>query len=352
MRKDATSRDAFSLTEIVIALLITMVLMASIFLLLQKSQRSAAPEPELSHGSANARTGLDRIRQDLSVAGFETPSSMAVMWLDGGGASSDQISIVYADPEIPVSRPKPCASGGAAPCATIRTSSVLNVDPFSFSPQPPNFEAAYRDGMVLFAIQGPNGDPACDSMPPGLAAFELAAAPTCTGGEAASGPSACGTLALDLGPAPVVTDLNPPPGFDTDVSVQCAAIGLFHVVQYRVNARSPASNRELERRDVALSPSWSPVAANIESLQVHYVQGLGDVFADVPAFVPLGSDPNTWVTRVRITLSGRTDSANLEDAASRVHAAGETDRRRTLTTTVSLRNNLSRAARKAEDQGL
>jgi hypothetical protein len=343
----------FSLTEILIALLITMVVMSSVFLLLQKSQSSFAREPEVSFMNGNARTGLDRISQDLSVAGFATPSTTAVMWFDGGGATPDQLGIVYADPEVPVSRPRPCAVGGAAPCATIGTSSVVNVDPFSFSPQPPNFEEAYQDGMVLYAIQGPNGDPACDGVRPGLRAFALSGTPTCTSpGGAANGPSACGTLDLSLGPAPLVTDLSPPTGFDTDVSLNCAVIGLFHVVQYRVNPLPPTSNPQLERRDAALSDPWTPVASNIENFQVQYVQGLAEVFEDVPALIPVGSDPSSWVTRVRITISGRTESTNLEGATTGVYAAGDTYLRRTFTTTVSLRNQLSQASQKALDLGL
>jgi hypothetical protein len=342
----------FSLTEILIALLITMLVMSSVFVILQRSQSSFVREPEVSFMNANARAGLDRISQDLAVAGFATPSNMAVMWLDGGGITPDEIGIVYADPEVPVSRPRPCPIGGA-PCATIGTSSVVTIDPFSFSPQPLNFEEAYQDGMVLFAIQGPNGDPACDAVPPGLAPFELTGRPTCAGaGGPSNGPSACGNLNLSLGPAPVVADLSPPTGFNTDVSLNCAVIGLFHVVQYRVNPLPPASNPQLERRDVALGDGWSPVAGNIENLQVQYVQGLNEVFEDVPALVPLGADPNSWVTRVRIAVGGRSESTTLEGATPGVFAAGDTHLRRTFTTTVSLRNQLSQAQQKAMDLGL
>ena len=108
-----------------------------------------------------------------AVAGFATPSNLAVMWSDGGGLTPDRVGIVYADPEVPVSRPRPCPVGG--PCATIGTSTVLSVDPFTLSPQPPDFSQAYQDGMVLFAIQGPNGDPACDAVAPGLVATNMTA---------------------------------------------------------------------------------------------------------------------------------------------------------------------------------
>jgi len=341
----------FSVVEILIALLITMLVMTSVFLLLQKSQTSFAREPEVSDMNGNARVGLDRISQDLAVAGFATPPNMAVMWSDGGGLTPDRIGIVYADPKVPVSRPRPCPMGG--PCATIGTSAVVYVDPFSFSPQPPNFSEAYQDGMVLFAIQGPNGDPACDNVAPGLVPFQLAAAPACAGaGGPANGPTACETLNLTLGPAPYVTDLGPPAGFESDVSLHCAVIGLFHVVQYRVNPLPPADNPQLERRDASLGGQWSPVAGNIENLQVQYVQGLNEAFEDAPALLPVGADPSSWVTRVRITVGGRSESANLEGSTQGVFAAGDTYLRRTFTTTVSLRNQLSQAQQKAIDLGL
>jgi hypothetical protein len=354
MRKPpaATGPSAgFTLFEVLIALGITMLVMASVFLLLQKSQKTFRREPQVSEMNANARGGLDRISQDLSVAGFATPSNMAVMWFDGGGDTPDRISIVYADPEVPVSRPRPCPLGG--PCPTIGSSAVLNIDPFTFSTQPPNFSEAYLDGMTLFAVQGPNGDPACDGVAPGLVPFELTSTPACTGeGGPASGPSACETLNLTLGPASSVTELVTPPGFERDVSVHCAVIGLYHVVEYRVNPLPPAVNPQLERRDVASGEPWLPVAGNIENLQVRYVQGLGETFEDTPALIPMGADPATWVTRVRITVGGRSASEDLEGGTAGVYAASDTHLRRSFTTTVSLRNQLGQAMQKAAELGI
>ena len=82
-----------------------------------------------------------------------------------------------------------------------------------------DFEAAYRDGQVLFAIQGPNGDPACEAVPPGVTPFELTQPPKCTGaGGAASGPSGCATLNLNHNPGHGGADINPPRGFQNDVT--------------------------------------------------------------------------------------------------------------------------------------
>jgi type II secretory pathway pseudopilin PulG len=346
----------FSLIEVLIALLITMMVMGSVFLLLQRGQGSFRREPEVSDMHANARAGLDRIAQDLTVAGYNTPINMPVMWFDGGGITPDEITIIYADPEVPISRPKPCGGGGGGggggPCNTIGSSSVLNLDPYTFSPQPADYEQAYDAGMLLFAIQGPNGNPACDGIQPGIIPFEVTQPPLCTGaGGAGSGPSGCATLTLNHNPGAGST-VNVPGGFNNDVSVDCAVIGLFHVVQYRVNPLPPAENPALERRDIALGEPWNPLANNIENLQVQYAQGMANLFEDEPSLAPVGNDPNSWITHVRVTVSGRSESRDIEGASAGVFAAEDTFIRQNFTTTMSLRNQLNQAQQRAEELGL
>jgi hypothetical protein len=330
--------------------------MSSVFLLLQRGQKSFIREPEVSEMNGNARAGLDRIAQEVAVAGYNTPITMPVLWLDGGGPAPDEITILYADPEIPVSRPKPCGAGGGgggAPCNTVGMSSTLNLDPFTFSPQPPDFHQPYQEGMLLFAFQGPNGDPACDAVPPGLVPFELTQPPQCTGaGGGSAEPSDCATLALNHRPAPGFAGIDLPAGFASDVVPDCAIVGLFHVVQYRVNPLPPAESPALERRDVALGEPWSTLAINIENLQVQYAQGMADRFEDVPALAPTGNDPSSWITGVRVTVGGRSETRNLEGASAGVFAADDTFMRQSFTTTVSLRNQLSQAQQRAVELGL
>jgi hypothetical protein len=322
----ATGPRPFSVVEILIAFLITMLVMVSVFLLLHRGEKSFARGPEVSEENASARAGLDRVLQDLAVAGYGTPPSLAVVWSDGGEGKPDRLGVVFADPEAPLSRPRPCPAG--EPCPPMVGSTTLSLDPESFSPRPRNFAKAYPEGALLFALQGPTGDPECASVPPGLAPLKLAAAPKC------AGPGACGTVSLALAPTPSNADLALPAGFDSDVSVRCAVVGLFHVVQYRVSASSPAG---LERRDLALGESWAPVAENVSNLQVQYVQGTSDAFEDTPALLPNGTDPTTWVTRVRVTLGGRSEAESRSGATGGVHAAGAHPMR-AYTTTVSLRN--------------
>jgi hypothetical protein len=356
----AMRERGFSLVEVLIALLITMSVMAGVFLLLQRGQSTFKREPEIADMNAAARTGLDLISRDLALAGYYTPPNMAVMWSDGGGIAPDTISILYADPNFPISRPKPCAGvggggrgGGGGPCNTIGSSATLNLDPYSFSPQPSDYEDAYHNGMVLHAIQGPNGSPACDTAAPAIIPFEVTQPPKCTGaGGANSGPAGCATLNVNHSPGVGSTELNLPQGFNNDVSVDCAVIGFFHVIQYRVNPLPPAANPSLERRDVALDELWGAVSANIENLQFQYAQGSGGNFQDVPALSPTGSDQNTWVTEVRVTVAGRSWSRNLEGSTAGVFASGDTYLRRTFSTTMALGNQLSYAQQKAFELGV
>ncbi len=157
---------------------------------------------------------------------------------------------------------------------------------------------------------------------------------------------------LNHNPGKGSAGINLPGGFQNDVTTQCAVIGLFHIVQYRVNPLPPAENPALERRDLALGGVWTPLAANIENLQVQYTQGVVENFEDEPSLIPMGNDPNSFITRVRITVSGRSESRNLEGATAGVFAAEDTHMRRTFTTTVSLRNQLAQAQQKSRDLGI
>ncbi len=341
----------FSVVEILVALLITMVVMASVFMLLKKGQDSFQREPEVADMTASARAGLMRVSQDLRVAGFNTPANMAVMWLDGGDKNPDELTIVYADPEIPVSRPLSCMSNDGMLCDTIGASTVLQIDPASFNPMPLVMESAYQEGMTLFALQGPNGDPACDHVQPGITRFQLIKPPKCTGASGATSPAnRCGTLSLKHSPSEA--SIQATGIFQHDVSLACAVVGRFHVAQYRVSPLPPADRPTLERRDLALSEEWIPVSSNIENLQFQYAQGMSEFYEDEPSLVPMGRDPESFITRVRVSVSGRSASANLQGGSPGVFAAKDTHLRKTFATTVSLRNQLGQAQQKAIDLGL
>ena len=297
------SERGFSLLEVLISLMITLIVMGAVFTLLQRGHNSFRLEPEVADMNANARAGLSRITQDLTIAGYNTPAPTAIMWLNGGGAfgatgTPDELTIVYADPEIPWAYALPCSKqgggggggkgkGGGGACKTIGRSATLFLVSDSLSPSPADPTKAYTDGMVLTALTMPNPDPAsaCGAVTPAVIPFELTGKPACSpvGEESKTYGKNCSSVRLNRNPGSGSAGINLPKGFNNDVNPDCAVIGVFHIVQYRINPLPPTANPMLERRDLA-DPDpvtrglWVPVAANIENLQVQYSQGFGQLF--------------------------------------------------------------------------
>lgn len=344
----STEEQGFSLIEVLIALLITGLVMASVYGLLKKGQDSFQREPQVADMNQSARSGLQRISQDLSLAGLETPPVMAIMWQDGGGTppNPDELTIVYADAEVPTSRPLTCAET-PGPCKTIDKSSVLYIEPDSFEPPLYNpdepmddeatqqMESAYENGMTLMAIDFGT----CGDNTPGIVPFQISQDPMLN--------QAGGRTSLKIVHNPGQSDdINLPGGFNRAVDRDCAVIGMFHVVQYRVNPPPPTANPLLERRDLAMvgGGTWIPVSNNIENLQVQYALGSSDIFVDEPAMAPQPDDPATWITRVKVTIVGRTESTNLQGATTGVFASEDTHMRKTFSTTTVLRNQVYSAA--------
>ena len=318
----ASSREqGSSLLKIVIALFLALLVTTSALLFLQIGQGALAREPEVVDVNANIRSALARLSADLTVAGVGTPSEMAVLWHDGLGSQSDEITILYADSEAPIARPQPCAD----PCDPIGSSSSLTLDPWSLSPAPVDYEAAYPPGAILFALQSALAGPECAGARPALVSFELTEAPRCAGAPGGtSGAEDCGALVLSHGPVLENLEALLPAGFDSEVSPTCAFVGTFHVIQYRL------SSGGLQRRDLFLGEDWSPVATNVENFQIQYMQGLESRFLDAPSAFPSAFNPATWLTAVRFTIAGA--------------GADESPLRRSLSTTVSLRNQLGQAS--------
>jgi hypothetical protein len=150
------------------------------------------------------------------------------------------------------------------------------------------------------------------------------------------------TLQLNHNPGQGSTEINLPGGFNYEVSEDCAVIGMFHVIQYRVSPTPPTQNPVLERRDLSVGADWIPVANNIENLQIQYATAVNDMM-DEP-FPPQSDDPLTWINRVKVSVFGRSESRNLEGASAGVFSAEDTYVRKTFSTAVSLRNLASQAA--------
>jgi prepilin-type N-terminal cleavage/methylation domain-containing protein len=322
-----TSDQGFSLVEVLVALVITLIVMSAVFGLLVRGQRGFQREPEIADMNQNTRFGLDMISRDLAMAGYRTPPDIAVRWSDGGGTTPDELTIVYSDPFVPTSWALPEKDKGGGPANTIYQSSTLWVDPGSFEPPQANPEIPYQDGMTLLVLE--SGD--CDGDQNfGMVLFELSKPPQLQDNS--------GKLQLQHNPGKG-SEINLPGGFNREVTPECAVIGMFTVIQYRINPLPPTSNPVLERRLVGLEDDWIPVANNIEDFQVQYSIGDSTNWVAEPPMLPDQDDPTTWITQVRLTLRGRTESTNFEGATLEgASSPEEAYVRETYSTTVTLRN--------------
>ncbi len=133
-----------------------------------------------------------------------------------------------------------------------------------------------------------------------------------------------------------------PGGFNREIYPDCAIIGAFRVIQYRINPLPPSPNPVLERRVVSNGEPWIPVAKNIENLQFQYAARSSADFLDVPV-TPDQDNPDTWITQVRFSVVGRTESTTLEGGSQGVFSPQDTHVRKTFATTVSLRNMIMAA---------
>jgi prepilin-type N-terminal cleavage/methylation domain-containing protein len=315
--------QGFTLVEVLVALAITMIVMSAVFGLLTQGQDSFRREPEISDLQQSARTGLDRISSDLAMAGYKTPGPAAVLWNDGGGITPDEITIIYADESVPTSKPSKCGGGG-----TIDSSSTLYVEPTTLDPMLSDPEQSYAKGMILHAIEleDCNGDGQIGIIP-----FELTQPSKMT--------SACGqpTLNLNHNPGKGESSFNKPGGFNGQVDRDCATLGLYRVIQYRIYPLPPTPNPQLQRRDITQGEDWVPVSNNIENLQFQYVTVSNPTLVDEPPAVD-GNNPMTWISRVKVTVAGRSESRNLEGASDGVFAAEDINIRKAFSTSVNLRN--------------
>ncbi len=337
-RAESQNHNGFTLIEVLVSIMVTLILMASVFGLLTGAQESFRREHEVADMQMSTRAGLRLVSRDLTMAGFRTPPSAAILWNDGGGIEPDELTIVYADPDVPLSRPVQCGTagvgGGGGPCGTIGQSATLLIDPAALDLTAETAERAYESGMVLSAIETAdcNGDGQVGIFP-----FQVTQPPriSSAGGDE--------TLNVNHNPGSLSSDLNPPGGFNGQVREDCAVVGRFRIITYRVSPPPPVGNPRLERRDLTESTEWIPVAHNIENFQVRYGAGVDVTLVDEP-LVPPTDDPLTWINRVDLTLTGRTESTRLKGSSAGIFDPEDIYVRKTVSSQIGLRNVINEAA--------
>jgi prepilin-type N-terminal cleavage/methylation domain-containing protein len=365
---DSSSESGFSLLELLVAMVITLIVSGAIFGLMTAGQNAFRREPELAERQQNIRLAMDMMVRDLANAGTGLPpftqvftqglGNAAASPVGPSGARSDDIEMltVSGRDSEPV-----ClgANNGTLPQATLVRNSITGIDPGTMAflvftnpalpvglDEPPpvhdDMWTVRRVTAVGPAISAPVGGQTWDDCQAGNNHAVLHFATT-NGQNAAT--------VCENSPLPPVGNLVAPCGyrltrvvFGRQVRYQVRPDGDGVPVLQRVSSEDPANPQTLAR--------------GIEELQVDYKQ------FSTPAATWDGSAPDvldpavtgeTWlearnagkfasmVSRVRVTLTSRAEGRRLQGATAAA-SAPDPRLRGSLTTTVSPRAALLGAA--------
>ena len=325
--------SGFSLIELTIAMLVTLIVSGAIFGLLAGGKTAFRREPELSERQQNIRVAMDLIQKDIGNAGMQmsdfvqaftqgdgpsgspNPALDALGPMGPDGVRSDFLQLFGNTGECPEAKADPNPTG-----VVVRMMEL--------------FPNCYRlPGLVMLVGT------------PGLSNPLYSVGVACPRGGG-PGNGNCGAVACANFPPGQAPCYNlpggggiPDPGLQVMLPVQ--------IVRYeiRVDAdglpnlwRSPEGNITASACGPAcgaggeLADAWQLVARGVEDLQVRYKMADGTE-ADTPALV-LDGDYNTIVKEVRITLTARSDAANLQGARTGTNAVGAKVRGSMVSTTT------------------
>jgi prepilin-type N-terminal cleavage/methylation domain-containing protein len=296
MNETRTGQCGFSLVELMIALVVTLIVSGAIYGLLASGQDAFRREPELADRQQNIRIAMDVIKADIANAGSGmspfvqafTPGLNGAGIMGSSGDPTDALEIVTTVSECPLVR----GTAPADPAADPADSNEPMPGCFPVDPQGPQFfyvggRASAEYGVFL--------------------------------GNAQAG-TVAGAFPFNIGfVAPDEARIVPPDGY-----VQPAGDTFFmraDVVRYVVAVdptepgvpclwRSRTGDWDSAGAPVPAPPggNWQIVARGIEDLQVEYLTQ-GGWSADLAAIAL--NDVTNVVRQVEVTLSARALAPNL-----------------------------------------
>lgn len=338
MKTKAPSQAGFSLIELMVAMVITMIISGAIYGLLSGGQNAFRREPELTDRQQNIRVGMDMIQRDLGSTGmgmgafFQTfTNNLNSAGVMGPNGPTDILELFGNSGECPDSPAQPNNPTNGA-----------NIN--ALAPIPP----CYSNDAFVLVIYEP-GDKAKWGM-----AHNIHAANMMVNFPPGVQPSRSQINSVEeLGqfdPYSAPPDTSPP-----------MKIAVLQMVRWEVAPdadgipglwRSQLGGRDLAVGNGTYTPApdplggWQLIARGVEDLQVQYRNGNG-AWADIPGVVtcdpncaaPTPADYNTLIRECRVTLTARVISAGL--AGETKPTGGATQRLRgQLTSTSSPRSAL------------
>jgi prepilin-type N-terminal cleavage/methylation domain-containing protein len=352
MAMKAHRESGFSLIELLVAMVVTLVVSGAIYGLLASGQSAFRREPELSDRQQNIRVAMAMIERDVSRAGVSLPAFTQAFALggDGGGPAPDSLDIIAGlDNCAPLAVCK--MTGGATAVLELPSGppagSICPTFPGLAAVAPgPNNELFVigRVTRVTANTCNPATAPPLNAGLTGVAGGSPASIgiqvtlPTSQGPlewhpPGGSAPSA--TNPQLLFPVEVVRYTIFPDNFDpADPGVPC----LWRSVTGGLDAASGFGGPES-----IPGAGWQMVARGIEDLQVQYSSGIPaagvpPTTTDEPPVVVSGNY-NTLVYQVQVTLSARVTAQNLQGESIKPGVTG-TRVRGELTTQITPREAL------------
>jgi type II secretory pathway pseudopilin PulG len=324
VRSDASG---FSLVELTVALVVTLIISGAIYGLLAGGQSAFRREPELADRQQNIRVAMDLIMKDIGNAGSGLPTWVQIFTqglnacsscpnggapMGLGGNLTDELEMLTNDSSHdnePV-----CATPGQGNSANIRL--VRNAPALSGPVLVIFADGTWTMRNITTTSNDNSGESNCTA---GVNKTKLnfnSGAGDPTGMNTPSG--TCQPNAYGVGNAGSGTTGCPPPA-PASGGACCTAttISFTQIVRYRIRSDA-AGVPELQRFDSTnFNAGFQTVARGIEDLQVQYTQASGTVTAGSPGAPAVVA--NNWgslTTQVQVTLSSRSEALNVQGATA------------------------------------
>jgi prepilin-type N-terminal cleavage/methylation domain-containing protein len=340
------SQRGFSLIEVLVSILITMIVMGAVFGLLTRGQRSFQREPEVADLQQSARAALDMVSKDILQGGAGLPPEFpALSRIRGGDAApTDNLEIVgafqsvgnvYFEPED-VDSPD-----------LVNPNIIVLMNPTTNLTMDDPLTALSDEGMVIVYNNAANVDPTGAGRQPQWALARVTLV------DQIAGPPPQARVTLDFAAYnPGYTRLLnfPLDGTFSRGPEQDPKIARVSVVRYSTQPdpnpifKAPAPQVLMRETDFSGAPQ---AVGYLEDFQINYVVGVTapvqqvnppDPAQDLGFGVALTAE-NT-LSSVRVSITGRSVSTSLEGASEGAMVGNVDDDfiRKTFSTNVNPRN--------------
>lgn len=322
MTAPTRNQAGFSLLELMVAMVVTLIVTGAIYGLLAGGQSAFRREPQLTERQQNTRIAMSLLEQDIGAAGVGLPAFAQVFTpgLDGGGGP-DAIEIVVGLPACPLTElcvRQPDVGNtivvetkiDVSACAGVTALGGPGLGALRFGGANPN--------QAIIGVVTNLGNPgnACAAAGSAGNAFgvtlslDFAAGPALWRPFGVAGP----VPAAFAGPAGGVTGFFVPVqvvryivATDPNDASNPGDPNFLHLWRSVTGGRSAGDNWAAPQP--APGPEWQLVARGINDLQVTYVDGTAQL--DEPQPIDALASWSQMVRQVNVTLSSRVAGMNI-----------------------------------------